>query len=128
MTATFPRFNQLPPELRVKIWIAALPPPYLLIQRDLPTPRVIGESVFRPQTRCSHPLNPPRLRRPVPAVLHVCRESRNEFLSFADKVVQRNGHRVYSYYSRRGKSGAVFFSSSDDMLLLEMDGKLPCST
>ena len=123
-TTTFHRFNDLPPELRVQIWIFSLPPPSLLIEKNL---QVKHHGVewghilkLRPVSRF---LTPPC--RFVPPPLHVCRESRGEFLN-ADggssrQDVRRNGHEIFNHYVlKSGRSGG-FVSLGMDEIVLSMD-------
>lgn len=103
----FTLFSKLPMELRLQIWGFAAPDPCVVVQRDIPT------SKYRFA-----------FNRPVPAVLHACRESRLEFLDEDDKLhqngtaVTRRDHPVYKLhlYAERFQSSPAFFSSGVDTL------------
>jgi hypothetical protein len=88
---------------RLKIWGFAAPDPYIVVQRHF-----IG---------AKHSYS---YIRPVPAVLHVCKESRLEFLEAEDTTInkssvrRRQDHPVYKLSFRgRLRSSPVFFSNVD---------------
>ncbi|CAG8955823.1 hypothetical protein HYFRA_00011692 [Hymenoscyphus fraxineus] len=81
---TFTRFNDLPLELRLRIWSLASSVPRVVEVRQ-PHQRIIRNSVsqFNLLTLTfvdSWLLGAPRVYSPVPAVLHTCQESRHEAL------------------------------------------------
>lgn len=91
MANTFHHFNSLPFELRIQIWTLTLPPPYLFSER---APKIwsklgwttLDKPTLRRELRHYRSLNSIRgdlslpSKRPIPAVLHVCHETRAEFL------------------------------------------------
>lgn len=124
MADQFSRFSDLPPELRVAIWILSLPPPFLLAERSLSITNRDEPMRILKTNPISNFFTPSK--RSVPSVLHVCRESRSEFLAMGktqteSQMVKRNGHRVYSYFLLDKNKGAVFFAAGCDVLLLTMD-------
>jgi 2EXR family len=106
-SSKFTLFPNLPMELRLKIWGFAAPDPYVIVQRESST------------SKYNFTFN-----RPVPAVLHACKESRLEFLDENDTRNQngttaaKRDHPVYKLYFlvERLRSSPVFFSSEVDTL------------
>jgi hypothetical protein len=98
------RFDKLPIELRLKIWGMAAPEPAFIVQ----VPRGKAGKGYT-------------YTRAVPAVLHACRESRNEYLdpglSECQESVNRRRkvHPVYklSFHSSDGSREAPVYFSSD---------------
>jgi hypothetical protein len=74
---TFPRFRQLPAELRIKIWHHALPAPRTIhLVRDVSVDRQRLWLGFEAHCKATFPC--PKI---ISNLLHVCRESRREVLS-----------------------------------------------
>jgi hypothetical protein len=88
----------------LKIWGFGAPDPYLVAQ----------EEFLNFKYRFSY-------NRPVPAVLHACRESRQEFLESDDTsadgppAIRRRDHPVYniSFHREKHSSSPIFFSAID---------------
>ena len=106
MSSTFHPFPRLPLELRLKIWNLTLPPPHLFISLN-PWSRIgwalLSKSEIRAKIRerrsqswSSMNNEPVALKRPVPVVLHVCRESRGEFLGGEGSAGYEAGRRFVS--------------------------------
>ncbi|KAK1982480.1 hypothetical protein LZ30DRAFT_590468 [Colletotrichum cereale] len=99
----FHLFCSLPPELRIRIWrLAALKP--AVVKRTLNNVHMAFG-----------------LRRPVPALLQVCRESRAELLYQADdRRGSRDGQFQLLHLSRKEKEKGkgVYMNCSDDTLLI----------
>ncbi|EFQ33040.1 uncharacterized protein GLRG_08184 [Colletotrichum graminicola M1.001] len=100
---TFHLFSSLPPELRIKIWRLAAPKP------------AVVERAMNNYTMAYG------LRRRVPALLQVCRESRAELLYQADdRRGSRDGQFQLLHLSREHKEEGkgVYINCSDDTLLI----------
>jgi hypothetical protein len=105
VATTFPHFQKLPLELRLKIWGFAPPEPVTVIQR-------VSE---KNNTRFTY-------RRKPPAVLHACRESRQEYLDTdegtesASVARRRKEHPVYKLYfqAERTRCTPAYFSVDID--------------
>jgi len=106
VATAFHNFKKLPLELRLKIWGYAAPEPVAVIQR-------ISE---KNNTRFTY-------RRKPPAVLHVCKESRQEYLDTdegpesASTARRRKEHPVYRLFfsAARTRCSAALFSVDVDM-------------
>jgi len=99
---TFPRFKEVPFELRLKIWQTAVEP-RIIVARDkrcLPSEQDRGQRTKRVLS-----FNGTR----TPALLHVCHEARKEVLSFA-------GYKEFFKSSDLGHG--IYFSPSFDALLI----------
>ena len=78
---TFHLFPRLPIEIRLRIWKLAGPKPVIVKQA-----KALG---YKPLYTIMHP-------RPTPAVLHVCQESRKEFLYREDEAANEGkNHALY---------------------------------
>lgn len=109
---SFHLFNQLILEVRRKNWGFATPPPWLIV-RGLPGRRAEVPHNF-PKTA--------QYIRAVPAVLHACRERRNEFLYRQDV---RKNHPTYQPISGLSYTvkNAVFSSMEQDITLIDTPSK-----
>ncbi|OHW89467.1 hypothetical protein CSPAE12_11961 [Colletotrichum incanum] len=99
----FHLFRSLPPELRIRIWRLAAPKPTVVERTMNNTTMAFG------------------LRRRVPALLQVCRESRAELLHEADdRRGSRDGQFQLLHLSREHKEQGkgVYMNCSDDTLLI----------
>jgi hypothetical protein len=102
-TGEFTGFSLLPLEVRMKIWGYAAPEPYTVVQRESRTSRY--RYTFS---------------RPVPALLHACRESRYEYLEIDDDdgaplERRRREHPVYKLsFNGRTRRSPVYFSTDID--------------
>ncbi|TVY89328.1 hypothetical protein LAWI1_G008771 [Lachnellula willkommii] len=102
----FPQFNELPLELRLKIWGHAAPDPTTVVQR-MCNKRSLGRFTYR--------------RKP-PAILHACQESRAEYLDTgaesgqASVARRRQEHPVYKLFFGSGPrcSTPAYFSVDID--------------
>jgi hypothetical protein len=96
-------FNRLPTELRMKIWSFAVPEPAWIIQ----VPHTTKWACFT-------------YTRPVPAILQVCRESRDEYLDTGAIELQalmrgrRKRHPVYKLCFAKVRESPVYFSYEID--------------
>ncbi|KAK2051763.1 hypothetical protein LY76DRAFT_620976 [Colletotrichum caudatum] len=102
-TPVFHLFSSLPPELRLRIWRLAAPKP------------AVVERAVNNHTMAYG------LRRRVPALLQVCRESRAELLYQPDEPRgSRDGQFQLLHLSREHKEGGkgVYMNCSDDTLLI----------
>ncbi|GKT50806.1 uncharacterized protein ColSpa_10987 [Colletotrichum spaethianum] len=103
LSPVFHYFSSLPPELRTRIWRLAAPKPTVVVRIMNNTTMEYG------------------LRRHVPSLLQVCRESRAELLYDAD---DRRGSRVGQFHllhlSREHKEQGkgVYMNYSDDTLMI----------
>jgi len=95
-SASFPKFAMLPVEIRLKIWEYALPGP-TLIKRDI---RVAHRFVGGPA------------RRPIPAVLQACSESRRAFVASPGSS-DRNGSK-YQLVDLNGDGRRIYVDWSKD--------------
>lgn len=105
MPDTFHAFPFLPIELRLQIWTLTLPPPYLFYQRS-PCHRNGWTTLDRPSLNAG--MNTERRvnygpgdaslpsKRPIPAVLHICRETRLEYLAGENQSPSVGQHPVYA--------------------------------
>jgi hypothetical protein len=101
----FTLFGKLPTEIRLKIWGFATPDPCVVVQRESHTSKYCFT-----------------FNRPVPAVLHACKESRSEFLEPDDPSTdvslasRRREHPVYKlcFRAERLRTCPVFFSADVD--------------
>lgn len=100
--ASFHLFPTLPEELRLQIWGFATPPPRLV-------------------TNKSYDALCPILLRSVPAVLHACRESREDFLSTEG---MRKDHPTYTLVSGRvnDRFEACYVSMEQDVVVADSPG------
>jgi hypothetical protein len=103
--ASFP-FQDLPPELQLQIWSYLVPEQLVVTIRS---PRYSGpsEEVFDPNI---HIIRRPTASYHIPALLHICRDSR----SF--------GSRIYRPCFERQLGHPIWFNLSKDLLLM-VDGK-----
>ncbi|PNS19142.1 Sulfite reductase [Sphaceloma murrayae] len=97
MLSSFPRFNELPYELRARIWYFSVEPRFVevMVVRDPRFHRELGDSAQLP---CTNDYKSWRLvsRTPVPAILHTCQEARGQGLyqrTFAN--LQRDAAKRY---------------------------------
>lgn len=100
---SFTLFPKLPLEIRLAIWTLLAPPPAVIIQR-------LSSKKGRQF----------RFIREIPVVLHVCRESRIEYLETNDPTDtslkrRQNAHPVYKlYFGNSTKTGCKVFMSNFD--------------
>lgn len=92
---TFECFCQLPSEIRLKIWLLAAdePEPVVICCPTLPELGPQGARVFT-QSRLKRRKDNLRAvrRRPVPVMLHICRETRYEF---STRIGEHKAHPTY---------------------------------
>jgi hypothetical protein len=90
----FPKFLELPTELRRQIWRAAFPPSRVIELIDGPgrTGRLRAQQLVTPWITPARP----------PPILYVCRESRDEALRYYQLAFGRNGFepRIYIDFTR----------------------------
>lgn len=129
MERTFHRFMQLSTELRIKIWCLIAPEPCMLRQGrhwDKNAWRYVGMVYTRSWTQSSvYPYPDKRglcFRRSCPVVLHVCRESRNEFLGQGLGRHSRSHHPVYQLCTFDILDPPIFFSALHDAVLATLSG------
>ncbi|KAI1414360.1 hypothetical protein F5Y13DRAFT_159393 [Hypoxylon sp. FL1857] len=109
---TFTKFNELPPELRIKIWQHAMPGPRTVIvkspyTRQNQTPRSLEEAMTEPDNQEETWYSTTQ----IPALLHVNAEARYEALKHYELTLGVEGAqpRIYIDFSR----DTVFFGNSE---------------
>jgi hypothetical protein len=111
----FPKFLDLPPELRRQIWREAFPPPRIIELVDGPgrTGKLRAQQLVTPWITPATP----------PVVLYICHESRDEALRYYHLAFGRNSFepRIYIDFARdivyfgRGKHGDGSVDVDDSM-------------
>ncbi|KAI1125212.1 hypothetical protein F5Y10DRAFT_13401 [Nemania abortiva] len=106
LESNFRVFSQLPTELRLMIWSLCLPGPRIISIRCDPRPVTQG-ALHQQEEDLSHgrQLVQCRSPTPVPATLHVCRESRSEAL-----------RRYKLLFGMGGEPGTIYFNPLSDAL------------
>ncbi|KAL2073030.1 hypothetical protein VTL71DRAFT_10354 [Oculimacula yallundae] len=102
----FHLFTLLPTDIRLQIWTLMNPEPATLLQS-----KGLG---YRPLATFIEP-------RPTPAVLHICRESRNEYLYREDddaNQVTTRGHNLYKRCFQDTEDKMNFISFEADQVFL----------
>ncbi|KAI1135186.1 hypothetical protein F5Y05DRAFT_416492 [Hypoxylon sp. FL0543] len=109
---TFPKFNELPPELRIKIWQHAMPGPRTVVvkspyTRQKETPRSLEEAITEPHVEEETWYSTTQ----IPALLHVNAEARYEALKHykLSLGVGSAQSRIYVDFSR----DTIFFGNSE---------------
>ncbi|KAI0118568.1 hypothetical protein F4776DRAFT_259888 [Hypoxylon sp. NC0597] len=109
---TFTKFNELPPELRIKIWQHAIPEPRTVVvksphTKQKQTIRSLEEAIFEPQNQEETWYSTTQ----IPALLHVNAEARYEALKHYKLSLGVGGAqpRIYVDFSR----DTIFFGNSE---------------
>lgn len=121
----FPLFAKLPVELRLKIWHYATPEPYTHQQM---IPCRSFEYVAHKLAGQLPPIATVGFTKsaPTPALLHTCRESRNEFLYITHPTRISHGqeqHPLFGLVFANKKGRASFFSWEQDTMLINYPQK-----
>ncbi|KAI9744169.1 MAG: hypothetical protein M1818_002321 [Claussenomyces sp. TS43310] len=97
---TFTCFEDLPPELRLKVWAYALPDPCVITLHYLSAARAAAAAPPPPRTPPDEPpsalITAVTASRPVPALLHVCSEARELALQFYCRAFSTNPLRPHT--------------------------------
>jgi hypothetical protein len=110
---TFPKFNELPPELRIKIWQAAMPAARTVVvqspiasRREEPAPTSLDGALPLQDSAETW-----RSNTQIPALLHVNSEARHEALKHYQLSLAAGEHqpRIYVDFSR----DTLFFGQSE---------------
>lgn len=109
----FPKFNELPPELRIKIWQAAMPAARTVVvqspfasRREEPAPTSLDGALPLQDSAETW-----RSNTQIPALLHVSAEARHEALKHYQLSLAAGEHqpRIYVDFSR----DTIFFGQSE---------------